>query len=184
MDQLLSMTRAHMQKAFELLQQDFATVRTGKASSSLIENIMISAYGGSARLRVMELASITVQDVQTLFITPFDQSVLQDIEKGIGDANVGLNPIVSGNGLRINLPPMTEERRREFVKLINQKAEHGKVMIRQSRHEAMDAIKKNSDSKSEDEVSRLEKEVQKVTDEFMNKIETLKFDKEKELMSL
>jgi ribosome recycling factor len=184
MDQVIAMTRAHMQKAFELLQQDFATVRTGKASSSLIENIMISAYGGSTRLRVLELATITVSDPQTLLVTPFDQSTLQDLEKGIGDANVGLNPIVSGNSLRINLPPLTEERRREFVKLISQKAEQGKVMIRQSRHEAMDAIKKHTDSVSEDEVTRLEKDVQKVTDEYMDKIEQLKADKEKELMSL
>lgn len=184
MDQVIQVAQAHMQKVLELLHSDFATVRTGKASASLVENIMISAYGGSARLRVLELATITVQDPQTLLITPFDQSVTQDIEKGISEANVGLNPIVSGNSLRLSLPPLTEERRREFVKLISQKAEHGKVMMRQARHEAMDAIKKHSDSVSEDEIARLEKDIQKTTDDYIAKIETLRGDKEKELMQL
>lgn len=185
MDQIVSVSRTNMQKAFDLLRQDFATIRTGKANAALVENIVINAYGGGAHLKVLELATIHVPDHQTLVLTPFDQAVIHEIEKGIADAKVGLNPIIDGNLIRINLPPLTEERRKEFVKLIHQKAENGKVMIRQMRHDAMEEIKKKSaKTVSEDEVERLEKEVQKATDDFMEKIDTLREEKEKELMSL
>lgn len=185
MDQIVSTARTNMQKAFDLLRQDFATIRTGKANAALVENIVINAYGGGAHLKILELATIHVPDHQTLVITPFDQTVIHEIEKGIADSGVGLNPIVDSNLIRISLPPLTEERRKEFVKLIHQKAENGKVMIRQMRHDAMEEIKKkNAKTVSEDEVERLEKEVQKATDEFMEKIDTLREEKEKELMSL
>lgn len=186
MDQIVSHAREKMQKAFDLLREDFSTIRTGKASSSLVENISINTYGASARLKVMELATIHIQDPQTLIVTPFDKTTLSDIQKGITDAKVGLNPIVSENFLRISTPPLTEERRREFVKLIHQKSENGRVMIRQMRHEAMEDIKKEEKDKtlSEDEAGRLEKEAQKATDEFMQKIENLRDEKEKELMSM
>lgn len=177
--------RSRMQKAFDILLSDFATVRTGKASPTLVENININAYGGSTRLKVLELASIHVQLPSTLVITPFDKTIISDIQKGISDANVGLNPIVDGDILRINLPPLTEERRKEFVKLIHQKAENARVMIRQIRHEAMENIKKKgSENISEDEIIRLEKNIQKATDEYMQKLDVLKDEKETELMRL
>jgi len=177
---------AKMQKALEVLHQDFSTIRTGKASAALVENINIQAYGGTANLRVLELATIHATDPQTLVIAPFDKTVLNEIEKGISNANVGLNPIVDGEILRINLPPLTEERRREFTKLVAQKAESGKVMIRQIRHEAMEGAKKHAaaESVSEDEVIRSEKEIQRVTDEYIEKIDQLQKDKEKELMTM
>jgi len=186
MDQQVVKIRAQMQKAFEVLQRDFATVRAGKASPSLIENIVIKAYGGTQPLRVLELATIHAVDAQTLVVSPFDKSVTNEIEKGIANANVGINPIVDGDILRINLPPLTEERRLEFLKLIKQKTESGKVMIRQSRHEGMEEAKKlaTKDSVSEDEVERIEKDVQKATDEYMEKIDELYSEKEKELMTL
>lgn len=186
MDPQISVLRDKMQKAYEVLYQDFATVRAGKASPALVENIVISAYGGTQPLRVMELATIHAQDPQTLNIVPFDASIISEIEKGIAGANVGLNPIVDGNMLRINLPPLTEDRRKEFIKLIAQKAESGKVMMRQVRHEAMEDVKKMAEKEgiSEDEITRLEKEIQKETDDFIEKIDTLRADKEKELMKL
>lgn len=173
-----------MQKAYDLLRQDFATIRTGKANSSLIENIVINAYGGASKLKVVELATIHVPDHQTLTITPFDKTIISELEKGIADANVGLNPIVDGEFLRINLPPMTQERRLEFVKLIHQKTEGAKVMLRQIRHEAMEGVKKKSENISEDEIERSEKEIQRVTDDFSSKMDQLSKEKEKELMSL
>lgn len=186
MDPIVSEVRSKMQKALEVLGHDFATVRTGKASPSLIENIVINAYGGTQPLRVMELSTIHVQDAGTLVITPFDKSIISEIEKGITNANVGLNPIVDGEILRINLPPLTEERRLELIKLIKQKSENGKVMIRQIRHEGMEDAKKKAenDNISEDEVIRIEKEIQKAADEFVEKIEKLLSEKEKELMTL
>src|SRR3989344_7708586 len=129
MDKITPVVKEKMQKVIDVVRVDFGSVRTGKASPSLVENIVIKAYGGTQPLRVMELATIHTQDTQTLVLTPFDKSIIGEIERGIADAKVGLNPIVDGEFIRINLPPLSEERRLEFVKLINQKAEAGKVMV-------------------------------------------------------
>lgn len=186
MENIVSEVRSRMQRAIDVLRQDFATVRTGKASPALVENIVINAYGGTQPLRVLELATIHVQDNNTLVITPFDRSIIAEIEKGISGANVGLNPIVDGELLRINLPPLTEERRAEFVKLIKQKTESGKVILRQIRHEGMEDVKRAAKAAghSEDEVERIEKEIQKATDDFTEKMDDITREKEKELMTL
>ena len=174
-----------MQRNLDSLRADFATVRTGKASPSLVENIVIKAYGGTTPLRVMELSTIHVQDAHTLVITPFDHSVIGEIERGIADAQVGLNPIIDGNFIRINLPPLSEERRKEFVKLVNQKAEAGKVLMRQARHDGMEQAKKlEKEELSEDEVIRVEKDIQKLTDDFISQIDDLSAQKEAELMKV
>lgn len=186
MDKIITEVRSKMQKALEVLHEEFATVRTGKASPSLVENIVIPAYGGTQPLKVLELASIHIQGNSTIVIAPFDKTVTNEIEKGISAANVGLNPIVDGEVLRINLPPMTEERRSEFVRLIKQKSEAGKVSLRQIRHEGMEDAKKiaKEEGHSEDEIKRIEKEVQRLTDEFTEKMEDSVKEKEKELMTL
>ncbi len=186
MDNIVSNVRQKMQKAIEVMRADFATVRTGKASPTLVENIIINAYGGTSPLRVLELATINIQDNATLIISPFDKSQIADIEKGIANANVGLNPIVDGDILRISLPPLTEERRLELSRLIKQKTEAGKVMLRHARHEGMEDAKKaaREQGHSEDEVTRIEKEIQKNTDEFTDKMDQLFSEKEKELMTL
>ncbi len=186
MDNIISQVRQKMQKALDVLREDFATVRTGKASPALVENIVINAYGGTQALRVLELATIYIENNSTIIISPFDKSIISEIEKGIANANVGLNPIVDLEVLRINLPPLTEERRGEFVRLVKQKAEAGKVMLRQARHEGMENAKKQAENQnlSEDEIVRIEKEIQKLTDEFSEKVDLLATDKEKELMTL
>lgn len=186
MDNIVLGVRGKMQRAFEVLREDFATVRTGKASPALVESIVINAYGGTQPLKVLELATIHIENNSTIVINPFDKSITQEIERGISNANVGLNPIVDQDILRINLPPLTEERRGELVKLIKQKEEQGKVMLRQARHEGMEDAKKRAEEQghSEDEVTRIEKEVQKLTDEFSEKVDELARDKEKELMTL
>lgn len=184
MDNIINHTKQKMQKAFEVLQQDFSTVRSGKANPGMVENVSIEAYEGTW-MRLMELATVSAQDAQTLIISPYDKSVMGKIQKGLEDADIGVSPVASGDVMRIVLPPLTEERRLEFVKLISQKAESGKVMMRQVRHESMDAIKKEKDGgSSEDEISRLEKEVQKLTDEFIKKIDVMRDEKERELMQL
>ncbi len=184
MDPIVDNTKTHMQKAIDVMIDDFGTVRTGKANPSLVENVVIQAYGGSTPLKVLELATIHAQDPQTIVITPFDQSVIGEIETGITNANLGFNPVVDGQIIRISIPPLTEERRLEFVKAIHQKAENGKIMIRQIRHEAMETIEKKKDEVSEDEIEREKKDIQKLTDEFIKKIDDLKGEKEKELMTI
>lgn len=184
--QIQSQTKSRMEKAFSVLKDDFGTVKTGKANPQLVENIMISAYGGSARLKVVELATIHIQDHETLLITPFDSSVLKDIEKGISDSQMGLGIAVDGANVRVSIPTLTQERREEFVKLVHKKAENGKIMIRQARAESNDDVaklKKNSEI-SEDDEKRLEKEIQKITDEYVEKIEQATKMKEQELLTV
>lgn len=184
--QITSATKQRMEKAFSVLKEDFGTVKTGKANPQLVENIVINAYGGSARLKINELATIHVQDASTVIITPFDQSVTRDIEKGIADSQMGLGISVDSALIRITVPPLTQDRREEFVRLIHTKAENGKIMIRQARQESKDEIEKiNKEGHiSEDDVERMEKDVQKLTDEFIKKIDEMKSLKEQELMTV
>lgn len=184
METVVKDAREHMQKALDVMVADFATVRTGKANPAIIENVIIPAYGGTAPMKLMELATIHSQDSFTLVVTPFDKSILRDIEKGLTEANLGMNPVVDESIVRLTIPPLTQERRQEFIKLIHQKSENGRIMIRQIRHEAMEDIKKLKETVSEDEVERQEKEIQKATDDFMEKIDEMKSQKEKELMTL
>ncbi len=184
--QIQSATKQRMERALQVLKDDFGTVKTGKANPQLVENIVIKAYGGSAMLKVNELATIHVQDASTVVITPFDHSVIGDIERGIFDSQMGLGISVDGSIIRITVPPLTQERREEFVKLVHKKAENGKIMIRQARAESNDEIgkmKKNNEI-TEDDEKRLEKEVQKLTDEYVEKIDEIEKMKEQELMTV
>ncbi len=175
-----------MQKVLEVLKTDLATVRTGRATPSLVEHIVISAYEGTQKLKVMELATINATDTHTLLITPFDGSIIGEIQKGIMEANVGLTPTIDGQAIRISIPLLSEERREELIHLMKQKLENGKIMVRQVRHEAMIDIKKQFANKeiSEDEKVHLEKEVQNSTDKIMGEIEGLGKRKEEELMQI
>lgn len=178
--------RQKMLKAIDVLKGDLATIRTGRAAPSLVEHIVINAYGGNQRLKVMELATIAATGPHALVLTPFDQSIIGEISKGILEANVGLNPMIDGNVIRISIPYLSEERRGEFVKLMHQKLEGGKVMIRQIRHEAMADIRRKFLAKemAEDKKTRLEKQIQEITDEMIAEIEVLGGHKAKELMSI
>ncbi|MEK7605699.1 MAG: ribosome recycling factor [Patescibacteria group bacterium] len=178
--------RQQIQKVLDLIKNDISSIRTGRAAPSLIENISIVTYGGSTKLRVLELATIAATDPQTLVITPFDQSTREDIRKGIVDAGTGLNPTDDGHILRITIPPLSTERREELIKMMNHKLENGRVMIRQARHEAMNDIKKQaeSDGLSEDDQSRLEKEAQKIVDESIATIDGMGKQKEAELLAM
>lgn len=182
----LDEVRLRMQKVLDLLRSDLATVRTGRATPSLIENIVLSVYGGTQKLKLMELATITTFDAQTLVITPFDSSIIGEIQKGILEANLGLNPLNDGQVIRIVVPQLSEERRKELIHLMRQKLENARIMVRQIRHEAMTHIKKRYTDKeiSEDEMIRHEKEVQKLTDELMVDIEGLGKKKEEELLQI
>ena len=172
-----------MSKAVEFVKQDVATIRTGKATPALVENIIINAYGGTTKMKIVELATITVSDSQTLVITPYDQSIIGDIRRDIVGANVGLTPVLDNQIIRIAVPMLTGERRQEYVKMLHKKLEDGRVKVRQIRHDKMSEMKRLFEEKTliEDERVRLEEELQKVTDKMMLEIENLGQAKETEL---
>lgn len=185
-DAILAKSRDHMKKAFEVTMGDLGSIRSGRATPALVENIAISAYGGSQKLRVMEMATITTVDAKTLVITPYDPSTIAEIEKGIGTANSGLVPVVDGELIRITIPPLSTERRQEYMKLAKAKLESGRVMIRQIRHEAMRSLQKEADDKtiSEDQQKHGERLVQELTNEMIAEIDSLGTKKEAELMQV
>ncbi|HVF69078.1 MAG TPA: ribosome recycling factor [Xanthomonadales bacterium] len=183
MDLLAEETKKKIDKVLDILKGDLDTIRTGRAAPSLVENIVISAYGGSTKLKVLELATVGATDAQTLVVTPFDASIINEIQKGIEAANAGFTPSVDGNLIRISIPPLSQERREELIKAMRQKLENGKIMVRQVRHEAMEDIKKEYEGR-EDDVSRLEKEVQKIVDDTVETIENWGKQKEQELMQI
>lgn len=175
-----------IQKILDVIKTDLSTVRTGRATPALVENIVVSAYGGSTKLKVIELATVSATDPQTLVITPFDPSTRDDIRKGIMETGGGLNPVDDGQVLRISIPPLSKERREELIKMMRHKLENGRIMVRQARHDAMNEIKKVHDNKeiSDDDKVRLEKEVQKVVDDTMTTIDSWGKQKEEELMQI
>ncbi len=178
--------QARMQKVLEHVKQDVATIRTGRATPALVEHIVINAYGGTAQMKVIELASITAPDPQSLLITPYDPSIIGDIRRDIIAANTGLTPVLDNNVIRIAVPALTSERRLEYVKMLHQKLEDGRVKIRQTRHDKMQEFKRDHEEGVLDEDSkfRLEEELQKLTDKMMEEIETIGKAKEEELMKV
>ena len=183
---IVSEAKQGMQRVFSVLGEDLGTIRTGRATPALIENISVVVYSGTQRLKIREIGTVFASDPRTLVLTPFDHSILDDIQKGIMSANVGLTPSNDGNVIRISVPPLSQERRLDLTKLVKQKLENGRIMIRQVRHEAMADVKKKFTGKeiSEEEMRRLEKEIQKITDEIMAQIESLRERKEQELMQI
>lgn len=181
----LSDSRQKMNKVLELLRQDLATMRAGRATSALVEKIVVEAYG--TKMTLMELATISTPDPSQLLVMPFDQSVIKNIETALAmDRGLGLSPSVDGNVIRLKVPPLTEERRRELVKLLGQKLEASRIMIRQVRGDKMHEIREASQEKemNEDEVFRLEQDLQKLTDEFNQKIEEVGKAKQVELTTV
>lgn len=178
--------RQKMQKAIEHIKGDVATIRTGRANPALVENIVINAYGGSTKMKVMEVASITVPEPQMIVLSPYDQSIIGEIRRDIEAANIGVTPQIDNNVVRITFPPLTQERRLEYVKLLHVKLEDGRVKLRNIRHEMMGDLKRSFENGElpEDEKKRLEKELQDLTDKFMLEIEEIGKLKEKELTTV
>jgi len=181
-----SSVTSKMQSSIDSLAGDIAGIRTGRATPALVENIIVPAYGGTQHLRVMEVASITAPDPTQLVISPWDKSIIGDIRKGIEAANVGMNPSIDGEIIRIVIPPLTTEDREKYVKILNQKLETGRVMIRQVRAEEMHEIKKKFEEKllTEDDRKSEEGNLQKLTDSFISKIEEMGEKKKAELLQI
>lgn len=178
--------RQSMDQALSLFVTDIASLRTGRASASLVENLICPAYGGTQKLRVKELASITSPDPQSIVIDPWDKSIIGDIKKGILEANVGLNPAIDGEIIRLLMQPLTTEDKEKLTKLLSQKAEGAKVMVRNVRAEAMKKLEVDFKAKQfgEDDKFRFEKKVQEVTDEFIGKIDHLMNVKKTEILAV
>jgi ribosome recycling factor len=175
-----------MQRVVDLVVSDISGIRTGRATPSLVENINCPAYGGTQILKVIELASISAPDTQTLVISPWDKSIIGDIRKGILEANIGMNPSIDGEIIRISFPPLTTEDREKYVKILSSKLENGKVLIRSVRADEMHLIKKNFEDKiiTEDEKKDAEDKIQELTDLFIGKIESLGEVKKQDLMQI
>ena len=185
-DQFSLEIKGKMVRAFEVTKNDRGTVRTGRATPALVEHIEITAYGGSQKLKLREMATITTIDSKSLVIHPFDPTTHEDIIKSISEANTGLNPVADGNEIRINIPPLSADRRQEYVKLVHAKLEAGRIMIRQIRHEEMADLKRDFEAKlvTEDDKKHYEKIIQQITDEMIAEIDRLGELKEKELMQI
>lgn len=183
-DEILLDTEATMEKGVEYMVHEFAAVRTGKASPAIVENIDVEAYGASMKLK--QLALITTPEPRLLVIQPFDASTTKDIEKAIKESKVGINPIVDGKIIRLPIPALSEERRKDLVKSIKQMAEEARVRVRSSRRESLDAIKKaeKDGNVSEDNRETFEKEIQKLTDGFVKKIDDAFALKEADIMKV
>jgi len=186
MDEVVSQMRQKMQKALAVLQEDLSTVRTGRAMPSLVENVVVNVYGGTQRLRIKELATISASDPQTLVLQPFDPSIVGEMQKGIMEANIGLTPSSDGNIIRISIPALSEERRKDLIRLMKQKLENGKISIRQIRQDARNIVRKQHNDKeiSEEQMYRIDQDIQKITDEVIMSVDELGKKKEAELMQI
>ncbi len=181
MDQILAKTTDRMERSIASTKQKFAGVRTGRANTGLLDNVMVEAYGATMPLN--QLGMVTVPDAQMLMISPFDISTVGAIEKAIMNSNLGLTPQNDGRVIRIPLPRLNEERRKELDRIVRQEAEEGRIALRNIRREVLDDVKKNKEF-SEDDQKRIQAEVQKVTDKYTAKIEELLENKLKELKEI
>jgi ribosome recycling factor len=183
-DDILLDAEDKMQKSVEFLQHDFAGLRTGKASPAMVDHITVDYYGSPTRIR--ELGNISTPETRLLVISPFDPSTLPAIEKAIIAANIGITPLNDGRVIRVPVPELSEERRKEMVKVANRHAEEQRVAVRNVRRDANDLIKtlqKNSVITEDDRDQAME-EIQKLTDTFVKKIDALVVAKEKEILAV
>jgi ribosome recycling factor len=184
LDDVLLEVEEKMAKTEDFLVKEFSGVRTGKASPGLVENIQVDVYGSMMRIR--ELAGITTPESRVILIQPWDANTVHPIEKAIQKANLGLNPAVDKKFIRIVLPELSTERRNEFVKIVKKMTEDGRVAVRHERREGLEKLKKlaKDGGVTEDEVETAEKEIQKLTDQYIAKLEGHLAHKEKEIMTV
>jgi ribosome recycling factor len=179
--QILKDVRTHMDKSMESVRHNFSGVRSGKASPALLDSVRVEAYG--SMLPLNQVANVNAPEPRVLIVTPFDKGQVKVIEKAIREANLGLEPSTQGQMIRVPLPQMNEQRRKELVKHLHKLAEDGKIAIRHNRTEGRDKLKKLS-GVSEDEVKHAEKDLQKLHDDFIKKIDEMVKGKEAEIMEV
>jgi ribosome recycling factor len=173
-----------MQKSIETLKADLAKVRTGRAHTGILDHVMVDYYGSPTALPMV--ANLTLIDARTIGVQPYEKKMVATVEKAIREADLGLNPATQGDLIRVPTPPLTEERRKEMVKLVKSEAETAKVAIRNIRRDANEALKKLVKEKacSEDEERRAQDEIQKLTDKFVAEIDKIVAEKEKEVLTV
>jgi len=182
-EDVIAQAKEKMAKAVDVVQEDFQTVRTGRANPALFQKIMVDYYGQPTPLA--QLASMQNIEARTLVVTPYDKSAMKEIEKAITNfPNLGASPSNDGEVIRVTMPELTEERRKEYVKIVRQKAEDGKVSIRSVRRKAMDDLEALKSEVGEDEVSRAEKEVEALTKSQVDHIDEVLKKKEAELLEV
>ncbi|ADG39781.1 MULTISPECIES: ribosome recycling factor [Leuconostoc] len=177
----LTDAKARMQGAQDALQRELGSIRTGRANPHILDRIEVEYYGAMTPLN--QVASISVPEARILMITPFDKTVLEEIIRAINISDLGLNPASDGNIVRLAIPQMTEEGRKDLVKQVKAEAEKAKVSVRNVRRDAMDSVKKDKEL-PEDDARHAEDDVQKLTDENIKAIDTIASDKEKELLTI
>ncbi|MBI4410594.1 MAG: ribosome recycling factor [Gemmatimonadetes bacterium] len=176
--------KSQMEKAVEAVRREFSGVRTSKATPALLDTIRVDAYG--SKMPVNQVATVSAPEPRLLVVQPWDQSLVPVVEKAIRTGDLGLNPATEGGVIRVPIPPLTEERRKELVRVLHKLAEEGRVAVRHARQEANKDIKRKKDTHeiSEDDAERELKEVQKLTDDFISKIDQLLKSKEAEVMEV
>jgi ribosome recycling factor len=181
---VLSDMKAHMEKTVAVLKSEFQKVRTGRASTSVLDSVKVDYYGNPTP--ISQVATLAVPEPRLITISPWEAKLIPAIEKAIFNANIGLTPSNDGKSIRLNLPPLTEERRREIVKDLKKMAEENRIALRNIRREAIDRLKKLEKEKSitEDELKKYEKEVQDSTKSFEIKVDEAMANKEKEVMEV
>lgn len=170
-----------MEKAVEHLRSELSKLRVGRASATMVDSVRVEVYGSQMSLK--EVAALATPDPKTITIQPWDRSLFGEIEKSILAANLGLTPMNDGKIIRINMPPLTEERRKDFVKQISKEGEAAKVAVRNIRRDAMDALKKDKEM-TEDDQRRAQDEIQKMTDQFVQEVDKSVDSKTKEVMTI
>jgi len=175
--------KTQTQKIIDLLKEDLRSIRTGRANPSLVENLVVETYSGSAKLKLLELSTITTNGPTELLISPFDPNIISDIEKAILKSPLGINPITQGQKIILRIPPLSSEQRDKFVKLVSKKIEERKNQIRSIRDQLRKSIKNSFEKKeiTEDEKFRLEKEIDNITSQLMIEINNIKEKKEIEI---
>lgn len=184
MKEVLQQTEEKMKKAIAATQRDFASIRTGRAAAALLDRITVDYYGTETPIKGM--ANISVPDARTLQIQAYDRASVQLIEKAIQKSDLGLTPNTDGNVIRLNIPMLTEERRKELAKVLSKSAEEGKIAIRNIRRDGTDHLKKmeKASELTEDERKRGEDQIQKLTDRYVKELEDLLAAKQKEVMEV
>jgi ribosome recycling factor len=179
--QIMKDCRVHMDKAIESSKREFASIRSGKASPSMLDTVRVEMYG--AQMTLNQVAAVSAPEPRVIIVTPFDKSQVKAIEKAIRESDLGLEPSTQGGVIRVPLPMMNEQRRKELVKVLHKLAEEGRIAVRHARTVARDHLKKLN-GVSEDDVKHAEKDLQKVHDDYMHKIDELLKHKEAEIMEV
>lgn len=181
-NKILNETKAHMQKAVDHLESEMTKIRAGRANPSMVEGVQVDYYGSMMPLN--QVSNVSIQDARTIMIQPWEKAMLTPIEKAIQAANLGFNPQNDGVVIRISVPQLTEERRKDLVKKAKAEAEHAKVGIRNHRRESNELIKREGKGVPEDQVKGLETNIQKMTDQFIAAVDKHLEAKEKEIMTV